>query len=68
MQQTMDATYTDGTNVIAEVLSGPHHGKMYEVSRLNRYHDIDGKTFRLYFVQGFYFLMEKTNGADDSGY
>ena len=66
MQQTTDAIFVDGTNVIAEVLSGPRHGDMIEVSRLNRYHDIDGKIFRLYFVQGFYFLMEKKHDTDNS--
>lgn len=57
----------DGGDVIAEVLGGPNHGLLAEVSKLHRYHDIDDTTYRLYFVQGFYYLMENKDDTEDSG-
>ena len=56
-----------GGDVIAEVLVGPHRGEFQQVSKLHRYHEIEDTTYRLYFVQGFYYLMENKNDTDNCG-
>ena len=54
-----DVIFVVGGDVIAEVLSGPHHGEFVVVSKLHRYHELWDATYRLYFVQGFYYVMKQ---------
>lgn len=56
----------DGGSVIAEVLFGPEHGRMAEVSRYQRYHTIWGRDYRLNKVCGYYYLVEEKHDNGNS--
>jgi hypothetical protein len=67
-QQTMDAIYVDGGDVIAEVLYGPERGRLVTVSRNQRYHTLFGREYRLNLVSGLYYLTEMQNEQTNDSY